>query len=437
MLRCLLMLFITMLISFNAYSYQDVCDDPAIKPIMFNATLEHYENLYSTLKVESPDWQKMAEILFTLTLVVTILGAIVSALQSLPDTAWKKWVVAMAGILIAGATYFKDTLPEGSYKTFQQVKIKSESIDSEIDKWFKVVTNTKAITNDDLRLAINRICININSLQELRANHPVYIPQLFDFFIKNAMASNHLPDWVNESPQRNRIISKGEGLSISEAKNNAEQDGKNKISYITRHLIEKSFSKPIYIIVGEEIQKSIEKMIRVQDVFFDTNNSTITYWILYSIDEQAISGILNGITFPLTIFSTDLIASKTEILKNKLTEFGFTVTISSAPRGLLSETNTIFVGEGVPVNAIKETVRVLMDQGIPLKAIVYPWRFQKSNLPEIQKINHVQIGGSDFFEEWPKLNQSDLDKLNEVSSQDNMMTYSKIATDKLKAAWGL
>jgi len=438
MLRCLLTIFIATLLSFNAYSDQSSCDDSIPMPVAtYKTFLDTYKADYSKLKVESNNWQKIADVLFTLTLVVTILGATVSALQSLPDTSWKKWLVVIIGILIAGTTYFKDTLPDGSYKTFQQAKSKSKAIEGEIDKGF-MLANTEGITTDDLKVYIKFICGKVQALQELHLTHSSDLPQLFDYFIKPAKAyKTDFPDWVSASPQRGWIVSKGEGSSISEAKNNAERDGSIKISNAIGDLIDKSFSKPIYKSLGEKIQNSLVKMIGEKDVFFNTSKSSITYWILYRFDEQMISGLLNGVTFPLTIFSTDLIANKTETLKNKLTEFGFIVTISPAPRGPSSETNAIFVGEGVPVSAIKETVRILIEQDIPLKAIVYPWDFQNSKLPDIQKINHLQIGGSNIFETWPKLKQNDFDRLKEISSQNDLIKFCKEATDKLRTTWGL
>lgn len=425
-----------MLISFNAYSYQSSCEDLTMPVSTYQTFLDSYEANYLKLKKESSDWQKIADVLFTLTLVVTILAATVSALQSLPDTAWKKWVVAIIGMLIAVTTYFKDMLPDGSHKSFQQAISKSKVIEEQIDQGLSLA-KTPGLSKNDMELYIKFVCKHVKSLQELSVAHSTNLPPFLDIFIKPASASNHLPEWVSSSSKRGWIVSKGEGLSISEAKSKAEQDGYSKISNAIEHLIDESFSKPIFQSLGKEIQESLVKMVRIKEVFFDSSESSRTYWILYSFDEQAINGILSGITFPLTIFSTDLIAKNTETLKSKLTEFGFTVSISSSPRGPLTETNAIFVGEGVPVNAIKETVRILMDQGIPLKAIVYPWHFQRSSLPEIQKINHLQIGGSDIFEEWRELNQNDLDELNKILSQDDLIAYSKTPTDQLKAAWGL
>jgi hypothetical protein len=402
----------------------------------YKTYLDSYKADYSKLKVESENWQRVADVLFTLTLVVTVLGATVSALQSLPETSWKKWLVAIIGILIAGITYFKDSLPDGSYKTFQQAKSKSTAIEGEIEKGF-MLANTEGIGTDDLKVFIKFICGKVKTLQELNSMHSVDLPHLFDYFIKTAKASNDLPDWVNASPQRGWIVSKGEGSSISEAKANAERDGSIKISNAIRELIDKSFSKPIYRSLGEKVQNSLVKLVGEKDVFFDINSPSKTYWILYRFDEQMINGLLTGITFPLTIFSTGLIANKTDDLKSRLTEFGFIVSISPAPRGPSSETNAIFVGEGVPVNAVKETVRILIEQDIPLKAIVYPWNFQNSKLPDVQRINHLQIGGSSIFETSPKLDQHDLDRLKEISSQNDLIEFCKEATDKLKTDWGL
>ncbi|ESS71651.1 hypothetical protein MGMO_93c00090 [Methyloglobulus morosus KoM1] len=437
MLRCVLTIFIAVLLSSNAYSDQSSCDDSIPMPTAtYKTFLDSYKAEYSKLKEESNNWQKIADLLFNLTLFVTILGATVSVLQSMPDTSWKKWLVAIIGILIAITTYFKDTLPDGSFKTFQQAKSKSKVIEGEIDQGF-MLANTEGITTDDLKVYIRHICVKVKALQDLNSTHSSDIPHLFDYFIKTAKASPDFPDWVLAPQQQGWIVSKGEGLSISEAKKNAERDGTIKISNAIRILLDKSFSKPIYKSLGENIQNSFVKMIEEKDVFFDTNKPSITYWILYRFDEKMISGLLNGITFPLSIFSTDLIANKNETLKNKLAEFGFIVSISPAPRGRSSETNAIFVGEGVPINAIKEAVRILLEQDIPLKAIVYPWNFQNSKLPEIQKINHLQIGGSLIFEQLPKLKQNDFDKLKEITSQNEMIEFSRESTEKLKAAFGL
>lgn len=437
MLRCLLILFVASLLSFNAYSEQNSCDDSIPMPVAtYKTYLDSYKADYSKLKVDSENWQIVSDVLFTLTLVVTILGATVSALQSLPETSWKKWLVAIIGILIAGITYLKDSLPDGSYKTFQQAKSKSTAIEGEIEKGFKLA-NTEGIGTDDLKVYIKFICTKVQTLQELNSIHSVDLPHIFDYIIKIAQASNWLPNWINTPPERGWIVSKGEGSSISEAKANAERDGSIKIHNAIRELIDKSFSKPIYRSLGEKVQNSLVKLVGENDVFFDIDNSSKTYWILYRFDEQMINGLLTGITFPLTIFSTDLIANKIDDLKSKLTKFGFIVSISPAPRGPSSETNAIFVGEGVPVNAVKETVRILIEQDIQLKAIVYPWNFQKSKLPDIQKINHLQIGGSSIFETSQKLNQHDLDRLKEISSQNDLIEFCKEATDKVKTDWGL
>lgn len=428
--RCLLVLFITTLISFDAHSSQENCDAP-LPDQLLQSTLDFYEKQYLELKGEPVDWQKTADVLLLLAFAVIILGATVAALQPIPDTARKKWIIGIIGILIASTTYLRDTLFDGSsYRSFQQAINKAKSIGSDIDKDL-ASTQEPGLPSEVTKTLLTHICKNVTSLQELRTAHSVDLPQFLDFFIKTAAADN-LPDWVSQPPSQGWIVSGGEGLSLSEAKSNAEQDGYTKISSAIGRLIDASFSKPIHSSLKKEVQESLMKMGQVKKISFDTSKSPITYWILYSIDEKTISGILSGTAFPLTIFSTDLIANKVETLNNELTEFGFTVTVSTAPRGPSSETNAIFVGEGVPVDAVKKTVRVLVDQGIPLKAIIYPWRFRKSDLPEIQKINHLQIGGSDLFEAWPKLSENDLDKLHKISSQNDLTEYSKTAMDQLK-----
>jgi hypothetical protein len=277
----------------------------------------------------------------------------------------------------------------------------------------------------------------VKSLRELNSTHSTALPHFFDNFIRTAQASSNLPFWVNAPPEGDWIVSKGEGSSISEAKATAERDGNLRISSAIRKLIDQSFAKPIYKSLENDVQKSLINLAEKRDVFFEVSGPSKTYWIRYHLDQQTIKELLAGVTFPLTIFSTKLISDKTAALKSKLTEYGFTVTIAPAPRGPYSETNAIFVGEGVPVSAVKETVQFLIAQDIPLKVIAYPWVFQKSNLPEAQKINHLQIGGTSTFEESSKFNQTDLSRLSKVSSKNDLKAFCKETTDKLKSAWGL
>ena len=437
MMKYILLVFIAIFSSTNIYAAASKCDDSMPMPVAtYQTFLDSYKADYTRLKQASENWQGIANTLFTLTLLVTVFGAIVSALQSLPDSAWKKWLVASLGVLIASTTYFKDTLPDGSYKTFQQARERSKVLEGEIERGF-LLANTQGLNTEDLRVYISYVCERVKALQELSSVHSAEMPQIFDFFINSAKASPAIPDWVNSAPKSGWIVAIGEGASISEAKRNAEYDGNLKIEKFIQSLIDQSSSKPIYRAIRDKLKNSLVKMIGENDVYFDTSSTNIRYWILYRSDERAINGILSGISFPLTIFSTDLISKNLKDMSAKLSELGFVVSVAPAPRGDESETNTLFVGEGVPVSAIQETVRILVGQNIPIKAIVYPWQFQKSQLPDIQKINHLQIGGSSIFESWPKLESTDIEKLMSISSSAELILFCKSATAQLKAAWGL
>ncbi len=408
-----------------------------MSPATYKTFVDSYQTDYSKLKEESRNWQKTADVLFTLTLIVTLLGATVTILQPLPEASWKKWVLAFIGITIASATHFKDNLPDGSYKTYQQAINKAKVEEREIEKGFKLV-NTSGVNPDDLKVYIGFICTKLRVLQDLSSNYSSTFPPILDYFIRPAKAGSDVPNWVTAPPEGvGMIVAKGEGPSISAAKADAEQNGARMISSALQDSIDKSLTKEIYKPLKSSIAKSLATTVTTKDVYFDTDANSSSYWVLYKIDDKKIKRLLDGINFPLTIFSTDVIADKVETLKSKLTELGFAVTVSPAPRGPASETNAIFAGEGVPVIAIQEAALILIEQNIGLRAIVYPWAFKKSSLPETQKLNHLQIGGSREFETWPELQQSDLDRLKAVSTPLELEAFCKNATDKLKEAWGL
>lgn len=430
---------ITILLSSNVYSADIGSCDVSVPVVAYKATIDSYKSDYKNLQTESNSWQVTANILFALTLIVTLLGAIVTALQPLPDTTWKKWLLAFIGIVIAGATSFKDNLPEGSYKSFQQDIGTSKAIGSDLERAFAIV-GSNGITLEDLKEQIVYICGKVHAYHNLTSKNSSKLPLLFDLVIGTAKADP--PNWIAAHPQLEQIISKGEGYSISTAKENAEKEGSSKVSYAIGNIINQTLTKPIYKPFKESLQDSLTNQVEKKEVFFDSSANlfppqiTFSFWINYQFDKGKIKEILSGITFPLTIFSTDLISAKTTVLNDKLTDYGFIVSINPAPRGSTSETNTIFVGEGVPVEAVKEIVRILITQDIPLKAVVYPWGFQKSSLPDIQKINYVQIGGASIFEGQSKLQDSDIERLYKASSQNDLKEFCKEATDKLKAALG-
>lgn len=390
-----------------------------------------YEKKYTLLNVDGSikTWEKTATMIFVVSLILTFCGAIITLLQAGNGRAIKI-SVAILGVCVLLLNEVRNNMPDGTYKTYHSAIRDAKKIKIDLDSDF-AATKSESLTPILFKITIASICENIKTLEVLQKNFPTYIPFSFNF----VSLADAAPTWWNDASITG-IKASGTGASRIEAKVAAEKQGLLEIQKQIESKIDSQLKEPIFSSIKKEIKNA--SMLAVQkesETFEDT--AAASYWILYQIDNSFIDSILKGISFPLVIFKTDFLEPKIESLNKDLSAYGFNVTEQPAPRGPNSETNAIFVGSGVPIDAIKKTMELLGNSGIPIKAIIYPWAFQNSQLEEKQKFNLVQIGGTKMLESSPNFSKESLETLNAITSQDEMVSFCKESTEALKKSWEL
>lgn len=390
-----------------------------------------YEKKYTLLNVDSSieKWKQTATIIFVVSLILTFCGGIITLLQAGNSRAIKI-LVAILGVCVLLLNEVRNNMPDGTYKTYHNAIREAKNIKIDLDSDF-AATRSESLTPIIFKTAIASICENIKTLEILQKNYPTDIPFSFNF----VNLADAAPTWWSDTTITG-IRASGTGASRIEAKIAAEKQGLLEIQKQIESKIDSQLKEPIFSSLKKKIKDA--SMLAAQkelETFEDANPAS--YWILYQIDNSFINSILKGISFPLVIFKTDFLEPKIEALNKDLSAYGFNVTEQPAPRGANSETNAIFVGSGVPIDAIKKTVELLENSGIPIKAIIYPWTFQKSQLGEEQKFNLIQIGGTKMLESSPFFSKESLEILKTITSQDEMVSFCKEPTEALKKSWGI